>query len=479
MTTDFGWSLWSIGLAVVTWSIVLGALVVIPFRRSPAAAQGWLLLFFFQPYAALVIYFLIGNARHPKWRRERIKSVPDVVRRASKDIPPAATDAASELPPRSRTAAHLVRSLGQLPCVAGNTIQLDGDYNRVVDRIAGDIENARHHAHVMFYILHDDEAGNRVLSAMERAAARGVKCRLLIDAVGSANDRNAIIRRLDGTGVEVHLILPLRFWKRATRADLRNHRKIVVIDGRVGWIGSQNMHRMEYEPNTFYREVMARVTGPVVLELQSVFIGDWFLETEEDLSNQNVMPHSEKTEGEVRAQVLPSGPDHPDSRLDTLFTDLIHAATDRVVLTTPYFIPNEPLLLALRSAVEKGVKVTLFMTDRTNSILIDHAQRSYYDELLYCGVEVMLYQERFLHAKHLSIDDDIAVIGSANMDRRSFELNSEVTLIAYDASVVEQLRRIENDYRSKSRRLTTETWEKRGFFTQLAENAMRLVSPLL
>ncbi|WP_235919484.1 cardiolipin synthase [Aureimonas psammosilenae] len=479
MTGQFEWSMWSIGLAVVTWSIVIGALVVIPFRRSPAAAQGWLLLFFFQPFAALALYFLIGDARHPKWRRERIKHVPGLVKRASQDIPGDVSDAAASLPPKSRTAARLVRSIGQLPCVAGNTISLDADYNRVVDRIAGDIEAARSHVHVMFYILQDDEAGNRLLSAMERAARRGVKCRLLIDAVGSANHRGAIMRRLAGTGVEVHLILPWRIWRRATRADLRNHRKIVVVDGLVGWVGSQNMHRMEYEPNTFYREVMARVTGPVVLELQSVFVGDWYLETDEDISNQDIMPWPEATEGKVRAQVLPSGPDHPDSGIDTLFTDLIHAAGDRVVLTTPYFIPNEPLSLALRTAVAKGVKVTLFMTATTNSFFIDHAQRSYYDELLYSGVEVMLYRERFLHAKHLSIDDDIALIGSANMDRRSFELNSEVTLVVYDAGVVRQLRRIEDDYRAKSRRLTIEEWEKRGFFTQLAENAMRLVSPLL
>ncbi|WP_246191237.1 cardiolipin synthase [Aureimonas leprariae] len=470
---------WSTILAAVTWSIIFGALVVIPFRRSPEAAQGWLLLFFFQPFAALVLFFFVGNARHPKWRQERIKSVPSLVKRASLEIPDAATDVASELEPKSRTAARLVTALGQLPCVAGNTVSLDADYDRVVDRIAGDIENARHHVHVMFYILHDDEAGNRMLSAMERAVRRGVKCRLLIDAVGSANDRNAIIRRLAGTGVEVHLILPLRFWNRATRADLRNHRKIVVVDGRIGWIGSQNMHRMEYEPNTFYREVMARVTGPVVLELQSVFIGDWYLETDEDLSSHDIMPPPADTEGEVRAQVLPSGPDHPDSRIDTLFTDLIHSATERVVLTTPYFIPNEALSLALRTAVAKGVQVTLFVTSTTKSVFIDQAQRSYYDELLSSGVELMLYRERFLHAKHLSIDADIAVIGSANMDRRSFELNSEVTLIVYDAGVVTQLRRIENDYRSKSRRLTAEEWAGRGFFTQLAENAMRLVSPLL
>lgn len=480
MNFDFGtWSVWSIALAAANWAIILGALIVIPFRRSPAAAQGWLLLFFFLPFAAIILYFFIGNARHPKWRRERIKDVPLVVFKAVADLPASATDASLDLPPRSRIAARLVRTIGHLPCLAGNSIDLDPNYNRVVDRITSDIDAAMHHAHAMFYILKDDEAGNKVLSALERAARRGVKCRLLIDAIGSANDRNAIVRRLDGSGVEIRLILPLRFWNRATRADLRNHRKIVVVDGTIGWVGSQNMHKIEYEPNTFYREVMARVIGPVVLELQAIFIGDWFLETDEDISSPELLPMPEATEGGVTAQILPSGPDHPSSGVDTLFTDLIHGAQERVVLTTPYFIPNEPLSLALRTAVAKGVSVTLFVTSTTNSLLIDHAQRSYYDELLQSGVEVMLYRERFLHAKHLSIDDDIAVVGSANMDRRSFELNSEVTLIAYDAGVVAQLRRIENDYRAKSRRLVEAEWDRRGFFVQLLENATRLISPLL
>lgn len=471
-------SLWSTTLFVANWAIIIGALIVIPFRRSPAAAQGWLLLFFFQPFAAAALYFFIGDARHPKWRRERIKDVPSVVFNAIQDIPSIA-EAGLTLGPRSRTAAHLVQTLGKLPCLAGNSIDLDPNYNRVVDRITADIDAAVHHAHAMFYILHDDEAGNKVLSALERAARRGVKCRLLIDAVGSSHDRNAIARRLDGSGVEIRLILPLRFWRRATRADLRNHRKIVVVDGRIGWVGSQNMHQIEYEPNTFYREVMARVSGPVVLELQAIFIGDWFLETDEDISSPELMPMPAATDGGVVAQVMPSGPDHPAGRLDTLFTDLVHSARERIVLTTPYFIPNEPLSLALQTAVQKGVKVTLFVTATTNSFLIDHAQRSYYDELLESGVEVMLYRERFLHAKHLSIDDDIAVIGSANMDRRSFELNSEVTLIVYDAGVVAQMRLIENDYRAKSARLMPDDWNQRGVVTKLVENATRLISPLL
>ncbi|WP_062211339.1 cardiolipin synthase [Aureimonas sp. AU12] len=481
MTDFFDGTVWAIAAGVISWSIIIGAVVYIPFRRSPVAAQAWLLLFFFLPWVALLIYLAVGNARHPKWRRDRIAEVPDIIRKAIGHISLESMGGMRSLRPHHRMTAHLVHRIGRFPCLADNRIRLDADYNRVVDRIAGDIDAAKHHAHVMVYILQNDQAGNKVLSALERAARRGVKCRLLIDAVGSSRDRKAIAKRLKGSGVELQLILPLRFWNRATRLDLRNHRKIVVVDGRVGWVGSQNMHRIEYEPKTFYRELMARVEGPVVLELQAIFIGDWYLETEEDIASRDLMPEPlpPSPDRTATAQVLPSGPDYPMAGVDVLFTDLIYSARQRVVLATPYFIPNEPLLVALRTAVSKGVRVTLFVTSTTNSMLIDRAQQSYYDELLEAGVEVMLYRERFLHAKHLSIDDDIAIVGSANMDRRSFELNSEVTLIAYNEDLVRDLRVIEDDYRAKSHRLQLKDWEKRGFFMQLAENATRLISPLL
>ncbi|WP_019998488.1 cardiolipin synthase [Aureimonas ureilytica] len=474
-------TIWPIVVTFLSWSIVIGAVVYIPFRRSPVAAQAWLLLFFFMPWAALLLYLAVGNARHPKWRRDRLEAMPDIIRKAIEHISLRAMGALRALRPHHQLTGRLVHRIGRFPVLPDNRIVLDADYNRVVDRIATDIDHAEHHAHVMVYILQNDQAGNRILSALERAARRGVKCRLLIDAVGSSRDRKSIAKRLKGTGVELRLILPIRFWNQATRFDLRNHRKIVVVDGRVGWVGSQNMHRIEYEPKTFYRELMARVEGPVVLELQAIFIGDWYLETEEDIATPDLMPEPPppSLERTATAQVLPSGPDYPDAGVDILFTDLLYSARRRVVLATPYFIPNEPMLLAMRTAVSKGVRVTLFVTSTTNSWLIDRAQQSYYDELLEAGVEVMLYRERFLHAKHLSIDDDIAIIGSANMDRRSFELNSEVTLIAYSEDVVRDLRAIEDDYRFKSHRLRLEEWSQRGFFVQLTENVTRLISPLL
>lgn len=476
------WTTWSVATGILNWGIIFGALIYIPFRRSPAAAQAWMILFFFLPIVALLIYLALGHAEHPRWRKDRLKRLPAVLGRALGDLTLEQRSGYEEaLAPRYAMAARLVQRLGRQPCLPGNQIDLDADYNRVVDRIVADIDDAQNHVHMLFYILMMDEAGDRVLAALERAARRGVTCRLLIDAIGSSTDRRRIARRLDGSGVALRVILPLRFWNRATRADLRNHRKIVVVDGHVGWVGSQNMHRSEYEPNTFYREVMARVVGPVVLEMQAVFIGDWYLETEEDIGSPDLMPVTDfaDAKGGALAQLLPTGPDYPGAQVDTLFTDLIHNARDRVVLATPYFIPNEPLLQAMSTAVAKGVTVSLFVTYTTNSILIDHAQRSYYDDLLSAGVEVMLYRERFLHAKHLSIDEDIAIIGSANMDRRSFELNSEVTLLIYDADMVRKLRGIEQDYRANSERLDAVSWEKRGFATQLAENIMRLISPLM
>ncbi|MDY8108403.1 cardiolipin synthase [Fulvimarina sp. 2208YS6-2-32] len=467
-------------LQIAGWTILFGALVYIPFRRSPAASQAWLLLFFFLPWVALPLYLVLGNALHPKWRRVRLAQLPAVLEPIIQRIGGGAATDKGALRSPHRITAQLVEKIGRLPPVSGNEVEFDADYDRVVERIAADIDGARHHAHLCFYILEADEAGNRVISALERAAKRGVHCRLLVDAVGSSSDYKSISKRLQGSGVEMHTILPLRFWNEATRLDLRNHRKIVVVDGQIGWVGSQNMHRIEYEPNTFYRELMARVTGPVVLELQTIFVADWYLETEEDIgTGEFVPPENLERSGAAICQVMPTGPDFPEAGVDVLFTDIIHNARDRVALTTPYFVPNDELLNAISTAVQKGVKVELFITATTNSFLIDTAQASYFEDLLIAGVEVYLYSERFLHAKHLSIDGDIAIIGSSNMDLRSFELNSEVTLIAYDETANAELQRIEADYRSKSKRLELEEWRKRGFFKQLAENLTRLISPLL
>ncbi|MEF2071317.1 cardiolipin synthase [Consotaella aegiceratis] len=464
---------------VSQWAIRAGALVYVPFRRSPEAAKGWLLLFFVAPWPALAIYWVIGRPRHPKWRRDRVKQLPEIVAKAAGRAHDALERTAEDLPERCEPTAKLASAIGRLPPVGASRVELEPDYERVVERLVADIDAARRHVHLMFYIFSLDETGERVLAALERAEKRGVECRLLIDAIGSLTWSRAIARRLKDTGVECHVVLPIRLVGRVTRADLRNHRKIAVIDGRIGWVGSQNIVDAEGEADAPNQELMARVTGLVVAELQVVFLGDWYLETDTELIDDELFPMKPQEHQGSIAQIVPSGPDYPWARIDMLFSHLVQEARHRVTLATPYFVPSEPLLFALRTAALRGLDARLIISGRTDSRIVDLAQSSYFLELLEAGVRIFLCDTHFLHAKHISMDDDIALIGSSNSDMRSFELNSEISLVSYDPEVVAQLRAVEERHLAGCREIDLDAWKQRRLPRRLAGNIARLISPLL
>ena len=378
-------------------------------------------------------------------------------------------------PGRRRSSSNI----GQLPVVDGNRVQLLADYQETITRLVQDIDEAKAHVHLLFYIFADDSTGRLVMDALARAARRGIECKVLIDALGSRPWARRVRKRLTADGVAVALALPVVFFRRkSARADLRNHRKIAVIDGRIGYAGSQNIVDPEFRPGITNKELMVRVRGPVVLELQSVFIADWFLETEEVLDAQKVLPRPEIA-GDATAQVLPSGPDYPGVGIENLIVAGIHGARERVVIATPYFVPSESLIDALQTAVLRGVKVHLIMSQVTDQELVRLAQRSYYADLMAVGIRIRLYRDKLLHAKNIAIDDDIAVIGSSNVDIRSFVLNSEVTMVFYDKDVAARLREEQDRYFADSDLLSPSEWERRPFLIKIAENLGRLVSPLL
>ncbi|SKA35423.1 cardiolipin synthase [Consotaella salsifontis] len=467
-------------LSISQWAIRLGALIYVPFRRSPEAAKGWLLLFFVAPWPALGIYWLIGRPRHPRWRRKRVRQLPHIVAKAAGRAE-AALQRGTTLEEPGVTIAKLAEAVGRLPAVSASRIDLEPDYERMVDRLVADIDAARHHVHLMFYIFASDATGTKVLDALVRAEQRGVQCRLLIDAIGSLTWRRAIAERLEDTGVELHVVLPIRLFSRVTRADLRNHRKLAVIDGHIGWVGSQNIIDPDATADLPNQELMARVTGLAVAELQVVFVGDWYLETDTELADKALFPMDggQPMEGTGAAQIVPSGPDYPKARIDMVFSHLAETARRRITLATPYFVPSESLLFALRSAALRGLEVRLIISGRTDSRIVDYAQSSYFLELMEAGVKIFLSRDCFLHAKHISMDDHVALVGSSNVDMRSFELNSEVCLISYDPSVVERLKAVEERTLACCRELDLERWKKRGLVRQLLSHMARLVSPLL
>jgi cardiolipin synthase len=376
-------------------------------------------------------------------------------------------------------AVLLAENLGGMPILGGNAVELLVDYDATFARLVADIDRAENHVHLLFFIIADDRATAPVFEALGRAARRGVACRVLADAIGSRSGLRTLRPKLTALGVEVHEMLPVSLfpWRKA-RLDLRNHRKIAVIDGRVGYTGSQNLIAADFKGGLPYEDLMVRVTGPVVLDLQYIFAADWFVETDEVLEGEAEFP-CPKIAGGVPAQALASGPAFPTQNNQRLFVALVHGAGKRVVLTTPYFIPDEPLLQAMQTAALRGVDVHLVVSEKADQFIVSRAQESYYEELLEAGVHIHLYRKQFLHAKHLSIDDSVALIGSSNLDIRSFVLNAEVMLMIYDSGLTARLAAEQERYFANSRLLTLAAWEERPFGRKVLQNLARLLSPLL
>ncbi|RYG59859.1 MAG: cardiolipin synthase [Alphaproteobacteria bacterium] len=472
----------STAYVVLLWGIRLVMLVVVPFRRSPAAAKAWLMLIFFQPLAGLGLYIVFGRAIQPRWLQRRRQKWEDMFSTIVSNIIAITKKKGLTLRHELPLQATYLQRHFPLPPSSGNAVELINEYDAFTTRLIEDINKAEHHVHLLFYIFKKDATGRRVARALAEAAARGVTCRVLIDAIGSW-PRN-IRRRLRKAGVQVHSALPLSRIGFLTRADLRNHRKIAVIDGAVAYTGSQNLCNPERRAGkngkeTAQKELMVRLQGPTVLALQAIFSADWFLESEEVLDDTVYYPVPKRARNPVIAQIMPSGPDYPGVRVDDLLISLIHNARSRVAVTTPYFIPSEALLHALKSACKRGVEVHIITSARTDSKLVLLAQRSYYAELMKAGVQLHIYQSSFLHAKHTTIDGIATLIGSSNIDMRSFELNGEINLMLYSDDITEKTQKIEAGYIRHAEKLELPTWHSRSMPVKLLENLARLLSPLL
>lgn len=473
-------SFWT-AVYVLEWGIRIGMLFVILQRSNQASsiAIAWLLVISFEPLFGAILYWVFGQTRLPPWRERRLARLPQALAVVGDHLSQHADETVWEpkLPKGVEPAAELATNLAHLPIMGGNAIELLHDYDDTLGRLCADIDAAVHHVHLLFYIFAVDKATEPILAALERAAQRGVQCRVLVDAFGSKKSRKCLLPRLRAAKVEVHEVLTTGLFdpKRARR-DLRNHRKIAVIDGRIGYTGSQNLVDAQFKEGLTYEELMARVTGPVVLQLQYVFVADWYLETEKLLKQLDYFPDPEVT-GDVPAQVLPSGPGYPT--LQRLLVALLYEARERVVITTPYFIPDDPLVQAMETAVLRGVEVHLIVSKKMDQMLVGLAQRSYYEELLEAGVQIHIHRGNFLHAKHVSFDDVMALVGSTNMDIRSFRLNAEVAILVYDATVTAQLRQVQEGYFKKCETLNRDRWRRRPWGVRMVQNLARLFSPLL
>jgi len=485
----WNWATITALVGLIGWILPFVMLFIVPVNRKPSSATAWLLLIFLLPYLGLVIFLLLGSPKLSKRRRAEQHTMSELISKLVAEAsmqPESAAILNPEIPPRYEPFVKLNASLGHLPAIAGNAVELLPEYNAVFAHIAADIDGAQRFVHVEYFATSRDEETEGIFAALERAASRGVKVRMLMDHLGSRKypTFKEMQERLTAAGIEHHISLPLHFFgANYTRIDLRNHRKIVVIDGKIGYTGSQNLIKRNYfrKDAIYYDELVARVRGPVVAELEAAFATDWYSESGVLLTRQNApeVAMELRAAGDVLCQILPSGSGFENENNLKLFTALIHAARKTLVITNPYFIPDDALMTALTSAAQRGVDVTLVNSEASDQFLVSNAERSYYEDLLKAGVKLYRYKAPILlHSKHITIDDDIAVIGSSNMDIRSFLLNLEVTLICYAPSVVADLRQVEAVDLSRCNVVNLEEWETRSIKVKFYENISRLTAAL-
>ena len=472
-------------LTVIDFAIRVLALGIIPGNRRPTTAMAWLLGIFIVPTLGLILFLLFGNFRLSRRRRAQQDAINTRIRAGTSELQ--AVESRYGGPEWVASAAELNKKLGSLPMVDGNSVELLPGYPDSIKAMAAAVRGAKSFVNAEFYIMSTDHVTDDLFAALEEAAERGVEVRVLFDHLGTLRIKgySKLKARLNASKIRWRPMLPLRpvhgQWR---RPDLRNHRKILVVDGEIAFTGSQNLIEPSYN-NPKHRkvgrewvELMACLRGPIVTTLNVVFATDWLSETDESLEDQ--LEHEpESRPGNITAQVVPSGPGFITENNLRLFNTLIYSAQHKISLCSPYFVPDDSLLYAVTTAAQRGVEVELFVSEKGDQFLVHHAQQSYYQALLEAGVRIFLYKAPFvLHAKHFTIDNEVAVLGSSNMDMRSFSLNLEVSVMLLGEDIVQRLRAVEDTYRSISHELLLEDWVKRPMKLKYVDNVARLTATL-
>ncbi|MGX5769821.1 cardiolipin synthase [Microbacterium trichothecenolyticum] len=484
ITFDATW--WVVLVFILDIVIRITAIIVVPRNRRPTAAMAWLLAIYFIPIIGVFLFLLIGNPRLPRKRRRKQERINDYIHDTS-----ASLDFGTLRPHAPSWFTSLVtlnRNLGAMPLAGDNSAHLIPDYQESLDSMAAAIREAERFVHVEFYILQADAATDNFFRALEEAAARGVTVRVLLDHWANRGKPfyKRTLKRLTAMGAHWHLMLPVQPLRgKYQRPDLRNHRKLLVVDGRVAFTGSQNVTDSTYnlrkniKRGLHWVDLMARIEGPVVASVNAVFLSDWYSETDEVLTDQIDLFDVRSGPGDLDCQIVPSGPGFEFQNNLKLFAGLLYAAQRKIIVVSPYFVPDEAMLLAITTACQRGIHVELFVSEEGDQAIVYHAQRSYYEALLRAGVKIWMYKKPFiLHTKSLTIDDEVAIVGSSNMDMRSFGLNMEISMLVRGEEFVREMRAVEDMYRSLSRELTLEEWEKQPLRSTVLDNLARLTSAL-
>jgi cardiolipin synthase len=451
-------------------------------HREPASRLAWIIVVIALPLVGIFAYLILGETRISGGRREHGRDVDANLPRPKGD--PACLGQLETGPHEAPFA--LARTINKLDPTCGNSARIAADSNAAIKEIVADIDAASKHVHLCTYIWLADHNGLKVKDACIAAAARGVKVRLLADALGS---RQLIAskhwREMLDKGCKARVALPVGnpLWTLIRgRVDLRNHRKLLVIDNRIAWCGSQNIADPEFRIKPRYApwvDIMTRWEGAVAQHNQFLFVSDWMAEGGDDISSLLREPVAPPPIGSILAQVIGTGPTASFDAMPSTFSELIHSAREELVVTTPYFVPDEQLLFALTTAARRGVKTIMALPKRCDSHIVAGTSRSYYEDLLKAGIQLYEYRRGLLHAKTMVADRKIGLIGSANLDRRSFELNFENNILFADAGFAEAVRNRQDEYLADCDSFTCEDLARFGVIQRIWQNLLATMSPVL
>jgi cardiolipin synthase len=454
-------------------------------RKEPSSTIAWILVLLLLPAFGAILFLLFGRDR-VRWPARRKRQLDEVVRAQVLDVDPrpGEPDRTSHLTIGSSLEQGLFRvaqHLTHLRATSGNRVDVLAQGGDAYDAIGEAIDAARHHVHAQYYLIRDDATGAWFREHLVAAAKRGVRVRLLMDGFGCLRLPRSWRRPLTAAGAEVATFLPMRSVL-LQPVNLRNHRKIVVVDGATSFTGGLNVgdeYRGHMAGLGAWRDVHLRIRGLASGELQRIFFQDWAFATGRFITPEGYFPRADAPEGGATIAIVPSGPDTRTEAIQRLFVGAIGGATREVAVTTPYFVPNESLQVAMELAAMRGVRVRLVLPSKSNHAVTFHAGRSFYAPLIDAGVEVCEYQPGIVHAKTLVADSQVALVGSANMDLRSFRLNFEVHTLVHDESTAAALRAEFERNMAQSRQVDATSWLARGWSPRVKEGAARLVSPLL
>jgi len=454
-------------------------------HRDPSSRIAWVVVIAALPVVGIGAYLLLGEVNVGRRRVERMRAVLAQLPRMQ-DAPGAdAPLLRPDVPECYEQLFRVGRSISGFDPIGGNRARLLADSNAAIEAMVADIDAAADHVHLLFYIWLPDRNGRRVVEALIRAAGRGVTCRAMADDLGSRQMiRSGHWRAMASAGVRLARALPvgnplLRVL--GGRIDLRNHRKIVVIDDRITYCGSQNCADPEFLVKAKYApwiDAMMRFEGPIARQNQHLFAGDWMAQVDDSIGALLKRPLPECTSG-LPAQVIGTGPTVRWSAMPEMFETLIYSARRELVITTPYYVPNESLQAALCATARRGVRTTIVFPARNDSWIVEAASRSYYLDLLAAGVRIFEYVGGLLHTKSLTLDGEVTLIGSANMDRRSFELNYENNILFNDATLTAAMRQQQQVYIGKSAAVDMQTVLNWTWRRRLWNNTIAVLGPVL